>query len=109
MTMQEKLRIMDEIEEANSKRRKTNKRAKFLYAEHNRWMTILWYEYRGRDYTVNTALYTPTAVQHRMAQESIDAAIEREMKDAEYQATHPQRYEDTAEYGFEMFWKMVNE
>lgn len=84
------------------------KKAKFLYAEHNGWITILWYEYRGWKYTVNTGLYTPTAAQHRMEQESIDLAIEREEKRKEYEATHPARYEDTAEYGFDRFWKYIN-
>ena len=87
------------------------KKAKFLYADHNKynkWGTILWFEYRGRKYTVNTALYTSTAVQHRMAQESIDLAIEHEEKQKDYEATHPARYEDTAEYGFNRFWDFIN-
>lgn len=33
---------------------------------------------------------------------------EREEKQKEYEATHEHRYEDTAEYGFDLFWKYVN-
>ena len=85
------------------------KKGKFLYADHDGWMTILWYEYRGRKYTINPQLFTPTAVQHRMEQESIDIAIEKEEKAKEYEATHEYRYEDTAQAGFDLFWKYVND
>ena len=85
------------------------KKAKFLYADHDRWITILWYEYRGWKYTVNTGLYTPLAAQHRMEQASIDAAIEREERQKEYEEAHPQRYEDTAQAGFDLFWAYVND
>jgi len=84
------------------------KKATFLYSERNRWYNILWYEYRGRKYTVNTGLYTPLAAQHRMEQASIDAAIECEERRAAYEAEHPARYEDTAQAGFDLFWAYVN-
>ena len=69
------------------------------------------FEYRGRTYTVyeNRAKGNePIAWQHRNAQTSIDAAIEREEKQREYDATHEHRYEDTAQYAFDCFWNYVN-
>ena len=85
-----------------------SKKARFLYSERNRWYNILWYEYRDRKYTVNTGLYTSLAAQHRMEQDAIDAAIKREERQKEYEETHPLRYEDTAQAGFDLFWAYVN-
>ena len=80
------------------------KRAKFQFCMPD---GSLAYEYRGHNYEVNPGLYTPTALQHRMAQERIDEDIKREKRWAEREANKPHRYEDTADYGFEMFWKNV--
>ena len=69
------------------------------------------FEYRGHTYTVyenRSKGNIPIAWQHRNAQASIDAEIEREEKRKEYEETHEHRYEDTAEYGFNLFWKYVN-
>lgn len=69
------------------------------------------FEYRGRIYTVyenRSKGNIPIAWQHRNEQDRIDAEIEREEKQKEYEATHEPRPEDTAEYGFDLFWKYVN-
>lgn len=68
------------------------------------------YEYRGRKYEVEyakgfTYCCTNPAVQHKIAQEKIDEEIEREARQAEKEV----RYEDTAEYGFDLFWEYVNQ
>lgn len=80
------------------------KRAKFQFRMPD---GSLEYEYKGRSYSVNPNLYTSTAQQHRQEQERIDIAIEREQIAAEREANRSYCYEDTAEYGFEQFWKMV--
>ena len=80
------------------------KKAKF-YAS---YVDGLEYEYRGRKYTINPHLYTPTAWQHRTAQANIDAAIAREEERMAYYATHATRYEETPEYAMDMFWEYVN-
>lgn len=80
------------------------KRAKFLFRNLD---GSLEYSYKGREYSVNPNLYTSTATQHRLEQNCIDAQIEREKKAVEREANKPHRYEDTAEYGFEQFWKYV--
>lgn len=80
------------------------KRAKFLRCWYPEGHKTLVYEYRGREYEINPELYTATAIQHRMAQERIDIQIEREQAHAEYERTHPYRYEDTAQAGFDLFW-----
>lgn len=41
--------------------------------------------------------------QHRCEQERIDKLIELENASKEF------RYEETAQYGFDLFWKSVNE
>ena len=80
------------------------KRAKFLYADRG----VLWYEYRGKDYAVNTELYTSTAQQHKQEQLRIDAEIEREEAVAKREAGKERKYEDTVEYGLEVFFESVN-
>ena len=79
------------------------KKAKFLY-KHN---GVLWYEYRGHDYIVNPQLWTSTAAQHRNEQAHIDAEIEREEKNARRDAEKELKYEETADYGFDIFWNSV--
>lgn len=64
------------------------------------------YEYRGKEYTVyeNRAKGNePLAWQHRNEQARIDREIEVENKPMK-----EPRYEDTAEYGFNLFWESVN-
>ena len=77
------------------------KKAKFLFADNG----ALWYEYRGKEYIVNTKLWTSTAQQHRQEQRRIDAEIEIEEENAKREALRGYRYEDTAEYWLEMFFK----
>ena len=67
------------------------------------------YSYRGKNYSVNPNLYTSTAQQHRQEQERIDIAVEREQRVAQREANTPYRYENTAEYGFEIFWNYVED
>ena len=78
-------------------------KAKFVTAWNEKWYKVLEYEYRGHKYTVNTGLYTSLAAQHHTEQASIDALIERE----EQRNKKFNRYEDTAEYGFNLFWDYV--
>ena len=81
------------------------KKAKFLY----RWPDgSREYEYKGQQYSVNPNLYTSTALQHRMAQSGIDAAIDLERRRVEYAASHQHRYEDTVDYALNLFWESVN-
>ena len=67
----------------------------------------LFYEYRGHEYMITDEHngYSETiAEKHRKEQERIDREIE--------EASKPQketRYEDTAEYGFNLFWEYVNQ
>lgn len=73
----------------------------------NEWSTVIEYEYRWKTYDVeyaNSWLYcvTPASKQHKLAQERIDKEIEEEQKPQK-----PIRHEDTAEYGFELFWSFV--
>ena len=82
------------------------KRATFLYRDRD---GVLEYSYKGHKYTVNPHLYTSTAQQHRQEQSYIDAQIEREQRAIQREANRPHRYEDTAEYAFELFWKSVEE
>ena len=77
---------------------------------YGKYSTIVEYEYRGKKYEVEYAndwTYgnggNPSA-QHREAQERIDREIEEESKPKK-----ETRYEDTAEYGFNLFWEYVNE
>jgi hypothetical protein len=85
---------------------KMTKRAKFLYRNSD---GSLEYSYNGHQYSINPNLYTSTAQQHRQEQSRIDETINLEQQIAEREANKKYRYEDTAEYGFEQFWKMVNE
>ena len=71
------------------------------------YSTIVEYEYRGRTYEVeyaNDMSYgvTPPRIQHQNAQALIDEEIEEENKPKK-----ETRYEDTADYGFKLFWDYV--
>ena len=69
-------------------------------------MIHLEYEYRGHLYEVTENRCKgniPLSWQHANEQSRIDELIEMESKPKK-----PYRYEDTAEYGFELFWQSVN-
>ena len=83
------------------------KKAKFKAAWFPEGKKVLTYEYRGHEYDIHPGLYTSTLDQHIMAQRDIDHQIEMEEKHAEYIKEHPTSYENTAEYGFEVFWDSV--
>ena len=70
------------------------------------YSTFVEYEYRGHTYEVEYAndwsyCVTPAWVQHKEAQEYIDMMIDKKDEPKEV------RYEDTAEYGFEVFWNII--
>ena len=74
---------------------------------YNTYSTIIEYTYRDYKYEVeypNSITYccTEPYIQHRDAQERIDKMIEEQHIKKEY------KYEDSAEYGFELFWNYVN-
>ena len=78
------------------------------FVMYGKYSNLVEYEYRGRKYEVEypkdwTYCCTSPRIQHMNAQAEIDRAIENEVKPKkEY------KYEDTAEYGFELFWDYVN-
>lgn len=79
--------------------------AKKVFTMYGKYSNVVTYEYRGMTYDVeysNNWSYcvTPAAVQHKDAQLKIDKAIEEMNKPKK-----PHRYEDTAEYGFNLFWE----
>ena len=86
----------------------TEKARKTGFTCRNRgYSTFVEYEYRGRKYEVeysNCFNYycTPAWVQHRNSQAEIDREIEEESRPKK-----PYRYEDTAQYGFDLFWDYV--
>lgn len=75
--------------------------------DRNGYATHLFYEYRGHEYMItdeNNGYSEPLWVKHKNEQDRIDEIIELENKPKkEY------RYEDSAEYGFDLFWKYVEE
>lgn len=82
-------------------------KAKFVskVRDRNGYAVHLFYEYRGREYMVtdeHNGYSEPMWVKHKNEQDRIDREIEEENKPKkEY------RYEDTAEYGFNLFWDFV--
>lgn len=74
---------------------------------YGKYSTIVEYEYRGKKYEVEYAndwTYGNggnPAAQHKEAQAKIDEELDKPKK--EY------RYEDTAEYGFNLFWEYINQ
>lgn len=75
--------------------------------DRNGYAVHLFYEYRGHEYMVtdeHNGYSEPMWVKHRNEQERIDREIEEAAKPQK-----PYRYEDTAEYGFNLFWEYVNE
>lgn len=87
----------------------SNAKAKKVLTIHEKHYDMVEYEYRGKHYQVMysknwTLCCTPPHIQHRNEQAKIDAEIEREKREA----SKEQKYEDTADYGFEVFWNYVN-
>ena len=83
-------------------------KVKKLSVNREKYTTSIEYEYRGKTYHVEyandwTYCITPPHIQHEDAQRKIDQEIEAEKKQAE----RPVCYEDSAEYGFEVFWESV--
>jgi len=79
----------------------------FKYRNGN-YSTFVEYEYKGHTYEVEFSncmnyLCPSPAVQHRNAQDAIDEMIEASAN------SKPSRYEDSAEYGFNLFWEYVNQ
>ena len=71
----------------------------------NGYAVHLFYEYRGREYMVtdeHNGYSEPMSVKHKMEQDRIDKEIEAECKPQK-----PYCYEDTAEYGFNLFYEMI--
>lgn len=80
------------------------KKLSTIYGKHS---NIVTYEYRGMQYDVEyandwTYCITSPKVQHEDAQARIDETLDNPKPQREY------RYEDTAEYGFKLFWDYVN-
>lgn len=74
---------------------------------HGKYADHVEYEYRGYTYEVEYAkdwsyCCTPAHIQHQDEQTKIDRFIEEDQKAKEV------RYEDTAEYGFNLFLEHVN-
>lgn len=73
----------------------------------NGYAVHLFYEYRGHEYMVtdeHNGYSEPMSMKHKYEQERIDRIIEEKNKPkTEY------KYEDSAQYGFDMFWEYVNE
>ena len=71
----------------------------------NGYAVHLFYEYRGHEYMItdeHNGYSESIATKHKNEQQRIDDLIERES-----QPKKEVRYEDTAEYGFKLFWEMV--
>ena len=70
-----------------------------------KYSDVVQYEYRGKLYDVEyakgmTYCCTSPRMQHMDAQARIDREIDTPKK--------PYRYEDTADYGLDMFWNSLN-
>lgn len=75
--------------------------------DRNGYAVHLFYEYRGREYMVtdeHNGYSEPMWVKHRNEQERIDREIEEEKK-----PKREVKLEDTAQYGFDLFWEYCNE
>lgn len=78
------------------------------FVEYGKYSDEVEYEYRGKTYFIEyakgiTYCCTSPRTQHINAQAKIDKQIE-----AENRPKKPYRYEDTGDYGFELFWKYVS-
>lgn len=83
-------------------------KAEKLFTTYGKYSDVVTYSYRGKTYDVEySKCWTygnggSPARQHREAQARIDKEIEEENRPKK-----PQRYEDTAQYGFDLFWNYV--
>lgn len=78
---------------------------KKLFTTYGKSSNTVTYEYRGKTYDVEyandwTYCVSSPRTQHELGQHKIDEEIEREKAESE----KPHRYEDTAEYGFNLLW-----
>jgi len=84
-------------------------KAKKLFTMYGKHSDIVIYEYKEKTYEVEYSKDWKygnggnPAAQHREAQARIDKEIEEENKPRK-----EVKYEDTAEYGFELFWEYCN-
>ena len=83
---------------------KAKKTGVVLYGKYS---DVVEYEYRGHKYDVEypkgfTYCCTSPKIQHENAQAKIDNDIMQEKEQTTV------KYEDTAQYGFDMFWEYVN-
>ena len=79
---------------------------RWIDTAYGQFVIHLEYEYRGHQYEVTENRNKgniPLSWQHENEQGRIDTLIEAENKPKK-----PYRYEDTAEYAFELFWQSVN-
>lgn len=86
---------------------KTQK-AKFIgkVKDKNGYAVHMFYEYRGHEYMItdeHNGYSEPMFVKHKNEQERIDKIIEEEQKPKK-----PYKYEDSGEYGFNLFWEYIN-
>ncbi len=75
--------------------------------DRNRYAVHMFYEYKGHEYMVtdeHNGYSVPMAEKHRIEQERIDMMIEAANKQKA-----PAKEEETADYGFEVFWNYVNQ
>lgn len=75
--------------------------------DRNGYAVHLFYEYRGHEYMVtdeHNGYSEPMSVKHKNEQERID----REIAEAA-RPQKPVKYEETAQYGFDLFWEYVNQ
>lgn len=84
-------------------------KAKKVFTMYGKYSSVVTYEYRGMQYDVEyandyTYCVTPAHIQHKNAQAEIDKMLEEADKPKKEHA-----YEDTAEYGFNLFWEYVNQ
>lgn len=80
-------------------------RAKFLYATYINGTTEWWYEYRGRKYSIEPfSTNESLSALHKNEQLEIDRLIEIEEK-----AKQSTFKGESAEKGFELFWKYLEE
>ena len=87
------------------------KRGKAVYIgkcrDKNGYAVHLFYKYRGHEYMITDEHngYSETlATKHEREQAKIDKLIEDQNG-----PDKPFRYEDTAEYGFDLFWDYINQ
>lgn len=73
----------------------------------NGYAVHLFYEYRGHEYMItdeHNGYSESMATKHKIEQDRIDKLIEEEAKPKKEHS-----YEDSAEFGFNLFWEYINE